>query len=58
VPVAPPAPPSPSPRIHVERAPDGRLTYEYDVAPADAPSVMSICLLILAKIVSKLPTAA
>lgn len=45
-------------RINVERDADGRFTYEYDVAPADAKSVMSICLMIVAKLLSKLPTAA
>lgn len=60
-PAVPPSPPSTSPSgpyITVERDAAGRLTYEYDVEPADVKSVMSICLMIIAKLLSRLPTAA
>lgn len=61
--IAPAVPPQLPPRaagphVSVQRDSSGRITYEYDVELADAKSVMSICLMIAAKLLAKLPSAA
>jgi hypothetical protein len=44
--------------VVIRRTSAGRFDFSFDVAPSDAVSVMSVCLLVCAKLLAQMPTAA